>query len=160
MTTRHGREDGTDAAAVSWGASAAAFITDEHGDVLLVNPAHTVYWTLPGGHVEDDELPDAACARELRETLGLDLRVGPLLVAAWLDAGGLMPRVHHVFDAGQVSHRQRSALTQATDGRAGCRFVPPERIDTSLVPPFTLPLWEAALTAHRDKRLVCLDLGT
>lgn len=146
-------------AAVSPGASAGAFVTDEYGGVLLVNPAHTVYWMLPGRHVDAGERPDAACARELRETLGLELPVGPPLVVARLDTGGPLPGVHHVFDAGSVSRPQRRALARGGDPRVGRRFVPPGWIDASLVPAFTLPLWDAVLTAHRDNRLIHLDLA-
>lgn len=36
-------------------------------------------WTLPGGYVEEDETPDEAVVRELKEEVGLEVRVMELL---------------------------------------------------------------------------------
>ena len=60
----------------------AAVVMDDGGRVLLVH--HTYRrspWNLPGGLVERCEQPDAALVRELREELGLDATIGPLLYA-------------------------------------------------------------------------------
>ncbi len=40
-------------------------------------------WELPGGRLEAGEDPQAACAREIAEELGLDARVGRIL-DSWL----------------------------------------------------------------------------
>ncbi|WP_192918062.1 NUDIX domain-containing protein [Streptomyces spectabilis] len=147
-----------DATATTLAASAGAIIADEHGDVLMVKPLYTAYWNLPGGHVEGGEDPSAACAREIRAELGLDVTVGDLLVVAWVDSGGPMPRVCYIFDAGEVDAAQRRALTRSEDGDVCYRFASPERIDASMVSPFVKPMWEAALTARKEKRLVCLEV--
>lgn len=147
-----------DATATSLAASAGAIIADEHGDVLMVNPMYTAYWNLPGGHVEPGESPSAACAREVRAELGLDVEMGDLLVVAWVDSDGWMPRVYYIFDAGEVTAEQRRAITLREDGAGQYRFASPERIDASLIPPFVKPMWEAALTARKNKRLVCIEV--
>jgi 8-oxo-dGTP pyrophosphatase MutT (NUDIX family) len=51
--------------------AATAFFRDEDGRVLLVNPVHKETWDLPGGAVEAEESPYAACRREVAEELGL-----------------------------------------------------------------------------------------
>ena len=38
------------------------------------------YWVLPGGRLEGRETLEAALRRELKEELGLDARVGPLVI--------------------------------------------------------------------------------
>lgn len=52
------------------------------GRVVFVQRAHEPgkgRWTLPGGFVEEDEAPDEAIVREVREETGLAVEAGPLL---------------------------------------------------------------------------------
>jgi len=57
-------------------ASVAGIITNENGEILLLN--HLMRpgsgWGLPGGFIEFGEQPDAAFRRELREETGIELR--------------------------------------------------------------------------------------
>ncbi|MEU9074402.1 NUDIX domain-containing protein [Kitasatospora sp. NPDC048538] len=55
-----------------------ALIRDHQGRILLVDPVYKDGWDLPGGMLEDEE-PDLALRRELREELRLDVEVGRLL---------------------------------------------------------------------------------
>jgi 8-oxo-dGTP pyrophosphatase MutT (NUDIX family) len=91
-----------------------ALMTDTRGRVLIVHPAHAnAPWTLPGGAVEQDEAPTEAVQREVREELGIDIRIRPdgLLTLEWLEATrpGRRDRLALVF-AGPV-------LTDAAAGR-------------------------------------------
>jgi len=53
---------------------AGCLFCDDLGRVLLVKPVYKDPWEIPGGGVEADESPLAACVREVREELGFDLR--------------------------------------------------------------------------------------
>ncbi|WP_190814839.1 NUDIX domain-containing protein [Saccharopolyspora pogona] len=56
---------------------AEALITNEAGEILVVRGPDDEDWVLPGGRCERraDEDPAQACAREIGEELGLDVRV-------------------------------------------------------------------------------------
>ena len=43
--------------------------------MLLVNHKKLGVWLYPGGHVEDDETPDGAVVREVKEETGLDVEI-------------------------------------------------------------------------------------
>lgn len=52
------------------------------GEVLVLQRDHDPYegqWVLPGGLVEPDETARTACAREVREEVGLEVSVGGLV---------------------------------------------------------------------------------
>lgn len=94
--------------------TAGAVITDPEGRVLLVDPNYRDHWLLPGGTADENESPVAACAREVKEELGLDLPVGPLLFVGWRPAFGERPRptVSFVFDGGTFDHPERIRLQE------------------------------------------------
>jgi 8-oxo-dGTP diphosphatase len=80
---------------------AGALLTDERGRILLVEPTYKDYWEVPGGTVEADESPHAAVVRELKEELGLPVRLGRLLVTDWVPPRpGRTEGLMMVFDGG------------------------------------------------------------
>ncbi|MDB5170173.1 MAG: hydrolase [Candidatus Saccharibacteria bacterium] len=56
---------------------AGCIIVDDYGRMLLLHRSTDDYshWELPGGKVEADELPEATAIREIREELGVDVRL-------------------------------------------------------------------------------------
>lgn len=55
----------------------------KNGKVLLVHHKKFDKWTPPGGHIEENETPDAAVVREWKEELGLDVTVIPAHESAY-----------------------------------------------------------------------------
>jgi ADP-ribose pyrophosphatase YjhB (NUDIX family) len=74
------------------------------GELLIVKPAYKEGWGIPGGVVDAGESPHAACVRECREELGIEVVVGRLLLVDWASepAAGAGDALHFLF-AGKVS---------------------------------------------------------
>src|SRR5215469_8018134 len=92
--------------------TAAALITSPDGEILLVKPNYRPGWGLPGGSLEHGEAPSAGCAREVKEELGLDLPLGPLLLTTWIAPEGDRPRpiVAFLFDGGVLDSSDLSRI--------------------------------------------------
>ncbi|MGC9665977.1 NUDIX domain-containing protein [Planosporangium sp. 12N6] len=108
-------------AARPWVSSGAVFF-DAEGRVLLVNPTYKDHWNLPGGGVDAGETPRAACAREVREELGLSPVIGPLRVVAWTSATG-DGKLFFVFDGGVLDRARQAAITLDRRELHGFAFV-------------------------------------
>ncbi len=53
----------------------------QNGKILMVlhrSPTRE-YWTLPGGGIENNEIPEQTIVREVKEETGLDVKTGKLL---------------------------------------------------------------------------------
>jgi 8-oxo-dGTP pyrophosphatase MutT (NUDIX family) len=116
-------------------AAAGALLRDRAGRVLIVHPTYKDDWEIPGGTLERDESPLAACRREVQEELGLTPRLGDLLCVDWVPPrppwdGGLM----FVFDGGVLDTADIDGIRLQTDELDRYRFVPPDELATVLVP--------------------------
>lgn len=126
---------------------AGALITDAEERVLVVEPAYKATWEIPGGLVDAGEAPRTACARELREELGLALVPGRLLV---MDHQTLPPPRHDsimfVYDGGTLADPATIVL-QATELRS-FRFLPPEDLGSVLNPRLAGRMQDALRARH------------
>jgi 8-oxo-dGTP pyrophosphatase MutT (NUDIX family) len=109
---------------------ATAFFRDGAGRVLIVNPVYKDPWELPGGAVEADESPHAACRREVAEELGLDRPPGRVLAVDWVPARTigadqvLLPDgVIVVYDGGVLSPGEVNEIVLVDGELAGFEFV-------------------------------------
>jgi 8-oxo-dGTP diphosphatase len=84
--------------------SAHAIVRDSSGRILLVDPTYKPDWDLPGGMAGANEPPADALCRELREELGLDIKVGNLLCVDWVSPHGPWDDpLNFIFDCGALS---------------------------------------------------------
>lgn len=83
---------------------AGVLIRDKEGKILMVVPTYKDNFEIPGGVVEANESPLAACKREVQEELGLNLTVGRLLCVDYYPTEyPLTESLMFVFDGGVLT---------------------------------------------------------
>ena len=134
---------------------AGGLVTDAEGRVLVVKPSYKPGWEVPGGVVEPGETPADACARELREELGVVAAVGRLLVVEHQvrpdDKGDSMMLVYDVAPVGEAFALPPEEIEEA-------RYVPAADL-TSYLPPRQARRLAAAVEARASGSLVELHDG-
>jgi 8-oxo-dGTP diphosphatase len=135
----------------------AAAVLAKDGRVLLARRAPgkrlAGLWEFPGGKLDAGESPAAALARELREELGLDARVGPELMRSQHDYDfgrlELIALLCRVENAGPLSSTDHDAL----------EWVEPAKLldyeltgaDVPLAERLARGEWRALIEASREK---------
>ncbi|MEU8268027.1 NUDIX hydrolase [Sphaerisporangium sp. NPDC049002] len=140
--------------------ASGALIRDEAERIMVVCPTYKDHWDIPGGMLEADESPFAACARELEEELGLELPVGRLLCVDWVPPrppwdSGLM----FVFDAGMLSTEQVPGIRLCPDELERFEFVAADEMDGVPLEPRPARRIRAATSALRAGRTAYLEDG-
>jgi 8-oxo-dGTP diphosphatase len=115
--------------------AATAFLRDDRGRVLLVNPSYKELWDLPGGAVEADESPHAACRREVAEELGLDRPPGPILAVDWVAPRPERPEgLLVVYDGGVLPEAEISRIVLADGELTEFAFAAPDEVAPRVTP--------------------------
>jgi 8-oxo-dGTP diphosphatase len=140
--------------------AATAFFRDEQGRVLLVNPFYKETWDLPGGAVEAEESPHAACRREVAEELGLDRPPGPLLAVDWVPSRPERPEgLIVIYDGGVLSEAEINEIVLADGELIECAFVAQGKVST-LVTPVLARRVASCLEALATRTLAALENGS
>jgi 8-oxo-dGTP diphosphatase len=114
--------------------AAGALIRDQTGRICLVDPTYKDFWQLPGGTVEADESPSAGCRREVREELGLEIDLGPMLCLDWIAGDHEDPHgaLIFVYDGGVLDESAIGGIVTPPDELHGFRFVPVDQLGAYL----------------------------
>jgi ADP-ribose pyrophosphatase YjhB (NUDIX family) len=108
--------------------AAGALFRDGTGRVLLVDPTYKETWDLPGGAVEAEESPHAACRREVGEELGLDRPPGRVPAVDWVPSRPERPEgLIVVYDGGVLSAEEIAAIAVDTRNLRVSRSCPRTR---------------------------------
>ena len=114
---------------------AHVLMRDAHDRVLLCETQFKKDWELPGGIVEPLEPPRLGAAREVREELGIDLKVGRLLVVDWMPPYlGWDDAIEMIFDGGMVDENDLAYLVAAAHRDQGRRIGGPGRAAELITP--------------------------
>lgn len=60
-----------------------ALFLNENNELLIVKPSYKDHWSVPGGVVDENESPQKACKREVKEEIGLDIERPKFLCVDW-----------------------------------------------------------------------------
>ncbi|GIM92789.1 NUDIX domain-containing protein [Paractinoplanes toevensis] len=109
--------------------AAGALFRDAGGHIMMVRTHYQDAWEIPGGMVEEGETPSEACAREVREELGLVITPGQALVIDWAPHPVEGDKLLFVFDGGTLTDAQHAAI-RFTDGEIlEWAYVEPARLE-------------------------------
>jgi 8-oxo-dGTP diphosphatase len=140
--------------------AAGALYRDRAGRVLLVDPVYRETWDLPGGAVEAEESPQAACRREVAEELGLDRPVGRVLAVDWVPSRPERPEgLILVYDGGVLTSADVGAIVVPEGELAGFAFVVPGQV-AGRVTPLVARRIAACLDALAAGTVVSLENGS
>jgi 8-oxo-dGTP diphosphatase len=140
--------------------AASAFFRDAAGRVLLVDPVYKEPWDLPGGAVEAEESPHAACRREVLEELGLDRPPGRVLAVDWVPSRPERPEgLVVVYDGGVLSAQDAASIRLANGELAGFAFVGRDEV-AGLVTPLLARRIAACLDAAEVGSVAALENGS
>ena len=139
--------------------AAGALILDTEQRILIVKPTYREKWLLPGGIVEAQESPGAACVREVEEELGLKVRLGPLLCVEYRPM--VPPRtecLQFVFSCGALTSSQIEQIQLPSDELNAFCFVPIEEAKEKLEVHSTRRI-EWAWKALQEQRTIYAEDG-
>jgi 8-oxo-dGTP pyrophosphatase MutT (NUDIX family) len=139
--------------------AAGALFRDTSGRVLLVEPTYKPTWDLPGGVVEQEESPTAACRREVLEELGLDRPAGRVLAVDWVPSRPERPEgLMFVYDGGVLTETDIAEIRLQADELASYAFVAAERVPELVNAPLARRI-AACLTAVAAGTAASLENG-
>jgi len=115
--------------------AAGGLFRDGEGNILLVDPVYRDTWDLPGGVIDADESPNAACRREVAEEIGLARPPGRLLVVDWVPAAPECPEeLVLIYDGGVLGPADIAAITVPDAELAGFAFFGPAQTGRQVRP--------------------------
>jgi 8-oxo-dGTP diphosphatase len=138
--------------------AAGVLFFDDAGRILLVQPTYKDHWDIPGGYVETGETPAQAAAREVREELGIETPVGPLLIADWAPHPDEGDKLLLIFDGGTLTADQLGGIRLQADELASYALRDPVEAISSLIPRLSRRV-AAAIDAHKAGRTTYLECG-
>jgi 8-oxo-dGTP diphosphatase len=139
--------------------AAGALCRDQAGQVLLVDPVYRDTWDVPGGVVDAEESPHAACRREVAEEIGLERPLGRVLAVDWVPSKPDYPEgVVVIYDGGVLGASEIAAIKVPGEELEGFAFVPPGEV-AARVRPIVARRIQACLNVLDTGEVAALDDG-
>lgn len=141
--------------------AAGCLLFDENGRLLIVKPNYRDDgWLIPGGIVEANESPRAACQREMREEIGLDWPIQHLLCIDYCDeTEARTESVNLIFLGEPLTAAARANIRLQEAELAAYQLLPVAEAIALLVPPLgrrvaaCLPAVEGETAVYLENQL-------
>jgi 8-oxo-dGTP pyrophosphatase MutT (NUDIX family) len=128
--------------------AATVLLFNKYGELLLLKQTDDNEWTLPGGIIDENESPRLAAEREIKEEIGMSIKVRSLVAIDYiLPKAERTEGVHFVFNAGTITDKEIELLKLQNKEISGYDFVPPEKAPSLLT------------EILRDRMLLCIEAG-
>jgi 8-oxo-dGTP diphosphatase len=137
--------------------AAGAFFVDSQDRILLVHTTYKSYRDIPGGYIEVGEDPRSACVREVREELGLNIDLGPLLVVDWAPNPTEGDKILFIFDGGILEPEHVRTISFPDGEIDGVGFVEDAELDTATIPRLARRLRQAHRARQAGRPLYLQD---
>lgn len=112
-----------------------ALFHDAGGRVLFLEVGYKSEWELPGGVVEPHESPRVGAEREVVEELGIEARLGRVLVIDWLPPYlGWDDAVELIFDGGILDEATSARFVLRPGEILAAHWVEPAEAAEHLIP--------------------------
>lgn len=139
--------------------SAGCLFFDTEGRLLIVKPTYKEGWEIPGGTVDANESPLAACIRETREELALERRPRRLLSVDFTgETKQRTESLNFIFDGGVLSAAEIAAIRLPEKELSEYRLLEPEEALKLLNRRlrrrvrYCLPLLDSLLTLYLEEQ--------
>jgi 8-oxo-dGTP diphosphatase len=140
--------------------AAGALCRDHTGQVLLVKPSYRDTWDTPGGVVEAEESPHAACRREVEEEISLDRPVGRVLAVDWVPPQGQhTEELILIYDGGVLAATDIAAIACPEDEIEAFAFFSPDEVSAHVRPVVSRRI-QACLSALAAGTVAALEDGS
>ena len=115
---------------------AGCLFFDQHGNFMLVKPTYKLGWEIPGGGVEHNESPKQCCIREIQEELGLEQKIGELLVVDYnSETEEKTESLMFIFDGGILTPSEIESIQLGHDELSEFRFFTTKTLPNDMVNP-------------------------
>lgn len=139
--------------------AAGALFRDAANRVLAVEPTYKPTWDIPGGIVNANESPLAACNREVHEELGVSPPIGDLLVVDWVPSHGVWgDGLMFIFDGGLLDNETCAQIRLQASEISSWKFATLDEIAARTRPSMTRRL-RLAVDAATTKLPRYADFG-
>jgi 8-oxo-dGTP pyrophosphatase MutT (NUDIX family) len=107
--------------------SAGCLFFDSAGRLLIVKPTYKENWEIPGGAVNANESPLAACVREVWEELGLERQPSCLLSVDFTgETKQRTESLNFIFDGGTLTDEEIAAIRLPLKELSAYQLLPPD----------------------------------